>query len=131
MEASFGGSARTAAELRLELARLEAAYRYPDALRTLDALLALGDGDRDALMRRRRTLESFVELAEATYAQAGAAKTPEEEAAYLALIQSFWPGYRDVDERLLALRGSRRQGAEGGEPGVSSHDPSAAPGGEH
>ncbi|HED64088.1 MAG TPA: hypothetical protein ENJ09_00905 [Planctomycetes bacterium] len=119
-------------ELRASLARLESEYRYGEALRVLDALVAIGGGDRDELLRQRRTIEAFVDLAEESYAAADSARDPAEELFYLSLIRSFWPGYRDVDERLLALRAAKGQGdAPGRHASTTAKSDVSAPPADH
>ena len=114
-DASVGASSSvpdpvSSSELRLEADRLESEFRYDEAIAVVDVLLERAPADATALRRLRSTLEAFLNLAQESYARADAAADPAEEAFHLALIQSFWPGYRDVGERLLALRAAKPQG---------------------
>lgn len=88
---------------------LEKDYLYSEAVAAYDELLELDPeyADADA---RRRVLEDFILKAETYYAEAEAAASDEEAAAWLEQVRIVWPEYRDVDARLREIED--RLGAE-------------------
>jgi len=81
---------------------LESDQQFEAAAAAYGELLEFAPYFRDAIARKD-TLDSYVASAAEYYAQALAAATPEEQAAYLRRIAVFWPDYRDVEQRLAAL----------------------------
>ena len=87
--------------------RLERWDRYAEAVAVYDRLETVAPGFRDTAARCS-TLIELIELAEELYAEALRAETAEETRAGLELIRLFWPGYRDVSERLATSAANDR-----------------------
>ncbi len=109
VDAEAAAPVRSVEDLLAEVHLLERADDYTRAILLYDELLATHAAfeEREEALQRRATLLAFVDLAERSYARALAAESVQEEIQYLALIQSFWPGYEDVGLRLRAARSGR------------------------
>ncbi len=81
---------------------LERDWRFEEAVKRYDALLAEAQFYKDAITRRD-TLKEYVRHAADLYAQAAQAATPEAELEILRKIDLFWPEYRDVSKRIAEL----------------------------
>lgn len=87
-----------------EAVDLERDFRYLEAIEAYSALLDETEFYEDAIARRD-TVQWLVDSADALYAQAVAAEDPEERFRLLWEIQNVvWPEFRDVEQRLAALR---------------------------
>jgi len=102
--------ARSRASYLEEANLLERANAYIEAIEVYDELFLAHPSfpEREEALKRRTTLLAFVDLARESYAKALAAETLEDELQYVALIQSFWPGYADVGLRVREGRSGRR-----------------------
>lgn len=83
---------------------LEADYRYEEAVQVYDDLLEKATYYEDAIARRD-TLVSFIELAAKLYEQAQSESDPAERLALYRQIETFWPEYRDIQDRIHELEG--------------------------
>lgn len=82
---------------------LERDFHFADAIDAYDHLLdEAGDFHKDAISRRR-TLASYIELAEELYGEYEAAQDDDARLDALRKIELFWPTYRDVPERIAEL----------------------------
>jgi tetratricopeptide (TPR) repeat protein len=82
---------------------LEQDFRYPDAIRAYDALLAEQVGGYLDARARRETLAGYILDAERLYQQAMASEDLEQQLALLRQIELIWPTYADVQRRLRQL----------------------------
>jgi tetratricopeptide (TPR) repeat protein len=82
---------------------LEQDFRYPDAIRAYDELLAEQVGGYLDARARRETLAGYIADAERLYQQALASEDLEQQLALLRQIELIWPTYADVQRRLRQL----------------------------
>jgi len=96
-------------------------YRYPEAVKAFDELLAVAPDYKDAALRKA-TLEEFIRLTEEFYAKALAATDDSVAEEYLRAIHPvIWPEYKDVVERLKAIE-ARKAAAEEKAGGADGSD---------
>lgn len=90
---------------------LEQDFRYPDAIRAYDALLAEQVGGYLDARARRDTLAGYMRDAERLYQQALASEDAAQQLGLLRQIELIWPTYADVQRRLRQLeRAAAAQG---------------------
>ncbi len=85
--------------------RYESEHRYLTAIDVYTELLE-GRGSYKDVALRRSTLVSLQRLAEQLYARGVAATETEDAVHNFEQIEIFWPGFRDIAERLKRLRGN-------------------------
>ncbi len=84
---------------------LETDFRFEEAVEAYGRLLDEAEFYEDAA-DRKRTLEDFIEQADALYAKMLASSDDAERRNLLRQIELFWPEYKDVQERLAELGGN-------------------------
>ena len=99
-------------DLYLTARNLTDDYRYPEAVKAFDELLAIAPDYKDAALRKG-TVEEFIHLTEEFYALALAAKDDDEAESHLRRIHPIlWPDYKDVVERLQAIEARKAERAK-------------------
>jgi tetratricopeptide (TPR) repeat protein len=86
---------------------LEKDLRYEEAVVAYDELIAAAGYFENAIARRD-TLVEFIDKAAELYEKARKAEEPANRVRYLRAIETFWPGYRDIDAQLERLDPSGR-----------------------
>lgn len=85
----------------------ESDFLYEDAVAVYAEILERADYFEDTIARKE-TLEEYIRLAAELYERLLAVQTEEDQLDILLQIETFWPEYRDVDERLRRLEPERR-----------------------
>ncbi|QDV06227.1 hypothetical protein Poly30_17340 [Planctomycetes bacterium Poly30] len=82
---------------------LEHDFRFPEAIEAYKGLLESRDFYKDT-RARIDALEGYVASAERLYAEAAAATNDEAKLELLQQIDLFWPEYKDVADKIRALK---------------------------
>jgi tetratricopeptide (TPR) repeat protein len=81
---------------------LEHDYRFEEAVKQYDDLLAKAQFYKDVIARRD-TLQEYIRLAADLYGKAAAESAPDKKLDYLQQISVFWPEYKDVRAQIAKL----------------------------
>jgi tetratricopeptide (TPR) repeat protein len=110
--AEVGVALDAAREVRLEslyetALELERDFHFPEAIEAYDFVLTEAGGFYKDAISRKRTLGSYVDLADELYTEYTDAADDEARLDALHKIELFWPTYRDVPERVAEFESAQ------------------------